>query len=144
MRRAHAAWAARPTYQGKAAVGCARPGWRSKSVSGFRRRRSTAAGCRPSSGRGNPRAAVPAGAPYRRVRDRVSRPKRGCFTLLFVLTRRLFDSSHSFTGRKQVNGIPDVPMYLVQQFERDVVDPVGVDNDPLELKRGCSAVASAC
>ena len=64
--------------------------------------------------------------------------------MLFVLTHRLFDSSHSFTGRKQVNGVPDVPMYLVQQFERDVVDPVGVDNDPLELKRGCSAVASAC
>lgn len=43
-----------------------------------------------------------------------------------------------------MNGLPDVPMYLVQQFERGVVDPLGVDNDPLELKRGCSAVASTC
>lgn len=35
-------------------------------------------------------------------------------------------------------------MYLVQQFERDVVDPVGVCNDPLELNRRRAAVASAC
>lgn len=133
-----------PMWEGTAAAGCVRPGCRPSPWSGFLPRRSTSAGCRPSSGRGNPRVAAPTGVPYRRVRGRASRPKRGCFTLLFVLTRRLFDSSHSFTGRKQVNGIPDVPMYLVQQFERDVVDPVGVDNDPLELKRGCSAVASAC
>ena len=35
-------------------------------------------------------------------------------------------------------------MYLVQQFERDAVDPVGVYNDPLGLKHGRAAVASVC
>ena len=35
-------------------------------------------------------------------------------------------------------------MYLVQQVECDVVDPVGVYNDPLGLKLGRAAVASVC
>lgn len=46
--------------------------------------------------------------------------------------------------KKQENGLPGAPMYLVWQFECDVVDPSGAYDDPLELKCGRAAVASAC